>query len=36
MMQVHFDRETLALLKKVLIETEEMLPTEARMSEIRV
>jgi hypothetical protein len=36
MMLVHFDRQTLALLKKVLVETEEMLPTEARTSEIRV
>ena len=32
-MENHFDRETLALLKKVLIETQEMLPTEARTSE---
>ena len=36
MMQVHFDRETLALLKKVLVETEELFPIEARTSEIRV
>jgi hypothetical protein len=35
-MQIHLDRETLALLKKVLVETEGMLPTEARTSEIRV
>jgi hypothetical protein len=32
----NFDRETVELLKRVLVESEEMLPTEARTSEIRV
>ena len=31
-----FDQDTVALLKRVLVEAEEMLPSEARTSEIRV
>jgi hypothetical protein len=31
-----FDRKTVALLRKVLVETEEMLPADSRSSEIRV
>ena len=32
----NFDPETVALLKRVLVESEEMLPAKARSSEIRV
>jgi hypothetical protein len=35
-LQPRFDPKTVALLRKVLVETEEMLPADSRSSEIRV